>query len=73
MAGEKFCVNCKYCLEVEYPEDSDFYCIRKVEPRVDLVTGRTYYPKKKYCYSLRDSQNALNCGEIGRYFEPKDL
>lgn len=35
MAGEKFCVDCKYC--------------------------------------LRDSQNALKCGEIGRYFEPKDL
>ncbi len=37
MAGEKFCVNCKYC------------------------------------YTLRDPQNALKCGEIGRYFEPKDL
>lgn len=75
MAGEKFCVDCKYCLEVEVegPEHSDYFCIRKVEPKVDLVTGRTYYSEKKYCYTLRESQNALECGEIGRYFEPKDL
>lgn len=73
MAGEKFCVDCKYYLEVGGPEDLDYLCIRKVEPKVDLVTGYTYYSEKKYCYTLRNSQNALKCGEIGRYFEPKDL
>lgn len=73
MAGEKFCVNCKYCLEVECQEYSDYFCIRDAEPRINLVTGHEYYHGKKYCYTLRESQNALICGGIGRYFEPKDL
>jgi hypothetical protein len=63
----KYCKDCKYSKNCG---DQLYFCYRKDEKEINLVTG-TIMVKVVSCRDERYSKDKLSCGADAKFFEPK--
>lgn len=72
--SDRLCVNCKFYkfVEAKFISYSHLCYAKKVEEKIDLVTGEIYKTSSflGHCYELRKRKE--DCGPLGELFQEKE-